>query len=131
MKVMPLLIMLLLLGLAACTTGSPAAGSPQELTVFAAASLTDAFNELGETFQEQNEEARVVFNFAGSSQLAAQLAEGAAADLFASANPTQMQNVVDSGRIAAGTEELFASNRLAVIVPADNPAGITALEDLA
>ena len=53
------------------------------------------------------------------------------ADLFASANPIQMQNVIDDGRIAAGTEVLFVTNRLTIIIPNDNPAGIGSLEDLA
>jgi molybdate transport system substrate-binding protein len=107
------------------------AAEPQEITVFAASSLTDAFNEMAEAFKAQNEGVAVVLNYAGSTQLAAQLSEGAAADVFASANSTQMQVAVDAGRITAGSEKLFVSNRLTVIVPADNPAGITALEDLA
>lgn len=111
--------------------GSNRTAAPQELTIFAAASLTDAFNELAETFAAQHDGVQVVLNFAGSSQLAAQLSEGATADLFAPANEAQMQAVVDAGRIVAGSEKLFVSNRLTVIVPADNPAGITTLEDLA
>lgn len=107
------------------------ANSSQELTIFAAASLTDAFSELATTFETQNEGVAVILNFAGSSQLAAQLTEGAPADVFAPANPAQMQAIIDAGRIAAGSEAPFVSNRLTVIVPADNPAGITALEDLA
>ncbi|MAT97902.1 MAG: molybdate ABC transporter substrate-binding protein [Anaerolineaceae bacterium] len=104
---------------------------PQEITVFAASSLTDAFTELAATFEAQNEGVEMVLNFAGSSQLAAQLSEGAVADVFAPANPAQMEAVVDNGRIAAGSEKLFVSNRLTVIVPDDNPAEITALKDLA
>jgi molybdate transport system substrate-binding protein len=107
------------------------AAAPREITVFAAASLSDAFNELAEVYQVQNEGVQVVFNFAGSSQLATQLNEGIAADVFASANTTQMRVAVDGGRIAAETERVFVSNRLAIVVPADNPAGINALEDLA
>lgn len=104
---------------------------PQEITVFAAASLTDAFNELAEAFETQNEGVKVIFNFGGSSQLAAQLREGVPADVFAPASPTQMESVIAAGYIAAGSEKLFVSNRLTIIAPADNPAGITALEDLA
>ncbi|MBK7895359.1 MAG: molybdate ABC transporter substrate-binding protein [Anaerolineaceae bacterium] len=119
--------------MAGCSANSAEeeAGEPQEITVFAASSLTDAFNELAEAFKAQNEGVEVVLNYAGSSQLATQLSEGAQADVFASANATQMQAVIDSGRITAGSEKLFVSNRLTVIVPADNPAGITALADLA
>jgi len=139
MKTKWLLFWLLgILGLVGCAVGQAkdSETDPQELTVFAAASLTDAFNELAKAFQaqpdySQNDRVQVVLNFAGSSQLAAQLIEGVSADVFASANATQMQNVIKSGRIEASSEALFVSNRLAVIVPADNPAGIYALEDLA
>lgn len=124
------LIALLLLGCS--TTQAGETGSePQEITVFAASSLIDAFTELAENFEAQNQGVELILNFAGSSQLAAQLSEGVPADVFAPANPAQMQALVDAGRIAAGSEKLFVSNRLTVIVPADNPAGITALEDLA
>jgi molybdate transport system substrate-binding protein len=124
------LVMLLLVS---CSTGQAGENGdePQEITVFAAASLTEAFNELAGAFETQNEGVEVILNFAGSAQLAAQLSEGAPADVFASANPTQMQAVVSAGRIAAGSEKLFVSNRLTIITPADNPAEITALEDLA
>jgi molybdate transport system substrate-binding protein len=60
------------------------------LTVFAAASLTDAFNDIGKQFETYNPGVKVVFNYAGSQQLTQQLAQGAAADVFASANQTQM-----------------------------------------
>ena len=106
------------------------AAAPQDLTVFAASSLTDAFTELAGAFEAANPGVQVVLNFASSSQLAAQLREGVAADVYASANPTQMQDVINAGRIKAGTEVPFVSNRLTTVVPADNPAGITALEDL-
>jgi molybdate transport system substrate-binding protein len=131
LKDRPLCFLFLFLVLASCHTGRAASGRQQELVIFAASSLTDAFNELAEAFEIQNDDVEVLLNFAGSSQLAAQLAEGAAADLFASANATQMQNVIDSGRIQVDKAILFASNRLTVIVPADNPAGIRSLEDLA
>ncbi|MCA9872621.1 MAG: molybdate ABC transporter substrate-binding protein [Anaerolineales bacterium] len=124
-------VLLLLGGLAGCRTGQPETAQPQELTVFAASSLTDAFNELAQAFEAQNTAVEVVLNFASSSQLAAQLTEGAVADVFASANATQMQNVVNSGRVTPGAEDWFVSNRLTIIVPADNPAGIHSLEDLA
>lgn len=122
-----LFIFLLVLALVACS-GQP--DEPQSITVFAAASLTDAFNEIAERFKGQNEGVEVVFNYGSSSQLAAQLNEGAAADVFASANAAQMQVAVDAGRVEAGTETTFVSNRLTIVVPADNPAGIAALEDL-
>lgn len=118
----------IILGLAGCNARQTTAS--QELTVFAAASLTDAFDELAAAFQAQNQGVTVLFNYGGSSQLAAQLAEGAVADLFASANAMQMANVIRAGRVEAGAERIFVSNRLAVVVPAANPADIHAFEDL-
>lgn len=118
--------------LAGCTAVS--GGLPQEspqLTIFAASSLTDAFTELGAAFTKENDAVNIFMNFAGSSQLAVQLQEGAAADIFASANETQMAAVVAAHRIQAETVQTFATNRLSLIVPVDNPAGITALADLA
>jgi molybdate transport system substrate-binding protein len=131
-----ILIMLTVLAVTACQPVAPAApravaGGGQELVVFAAASLTEAFGELGTAFSAAHPGATVTFNFAGSQQLAQQLASGAPADVFASANKKQMQVAVDAGRIVSGTEQPFVHNRLVVIMPSDNPAGITALTDLA
>lgn len=127
-----LVFLSLILALVGCSADNSGSNTPttQEVTVFAAASLTDAFNELAEAFEANNPGAQVLFNFGASSQLAAQLNEGVIADVFASANPAQLQAVVDGGGIEAGTEELFVSNRLTIVVPADNPAGIQSLEDL-
>jgi molybdate transport system substrate-binding protein len=101
----------------------------QTLTVFAAASLTDAFEELATAFEAVNPGVDVVFNFASSSDLATQLAEGAPADIFASANSRQMQVASDAQRIT-GQVRTFVKNRLVLIVPADNPANIESLRDL-
>lgn len=122
-------LMLLLGALNGCLPAT--SDQPQELVVFAAASLTDAFTELAEAYEAQNPGVTVRLNFGGSSQLAAQLREGVPADLFASANAAQMTAVVEAGRIEAGNTAVFATNSLTVIVPADNPANITQLEDLA
>ncbi len=117
--------LLLTLSLSACTVPQQ-----QEVTVFAASSLTDAFNEIAEAFEAAHPGVTVVLNYAGSSQLAMQIIEGAPADVFASANPAQMQNVIEAG-LVAGTPETFASNRLTIITPVDNPAGIDSPLDLA
>ncbi len=118
--------------LAACSSpGAPEAGKTQEsLVVFAAASLTGAFEELAGLFEAENPGVDVVLNFAGSQQLAQQLGQGAAADLFASANKPQMQAAIQAGRIVSGTQQIFAGNRLVVVTPVDNPAGLTSLQDL-
>jgi molybdate transport system substrate-binding protein len=108
-----------------------AAQDSQTLTVFAAASLTDAFTEIGEAFEAEHSGTEVVFNFGGSSALATQLVEGGApADIFASANNSQMNVALDGERIG-GTPVTFVKNRLVLIVPADNPADIQSLRYLA
>ena len=119
---------LVLLG-AACTP--QAAPAPTSLTVLAAASLTAAFGELGAQFEAAHPGVKVQFNFAGSQQLAEQLAQGAPADVFASANSQQMNAAVQSGRIAKDASRIFARNRLVVIYPQTNPAHLAALADLA
>jgi molybdate transport system substrate-binding protein len=109
----------------------PADSKPVTLNVFAAASLTDAFNEIGAGFVAAHDGVDVVFNFAGSHQLAAQIGEGAPADVFAPANAAQMQATIDSGHIVSGTQRTFARNQLVVVTPSDNPAGLASLADLA
>jgi molybdate transport system substrate-binding protein len=98
------------------------------LTVFAAASLTNAFEEIATSYEAANPGLEVRFNFASSTDLAAQLSEGAPADVFASANARQLQVARDAGRIA-GPAYTFVKNRLVLLVPADNPAGILTLRD--
>ncbi len=103
----------------------------QTLTVFAAASLTDAFTYIGDAFKVEHPGVEIIYNFGGSSALATQLVEGGApADIFASANSRQMQVAQDGGRIG-GKPVTFVKNRLVLIVPADNPAGIQSLRNLA
>jgi len=118
--------------LAGCNlSAGGAASQDRELVVFAAASLADAFEGMGAAFAVGEPGVRVTLSVAGSQQLAQQLNSGAPADVFASANPLQMQAVVDGGRIAADEVQFFANNRLVVVLPADNPAGIDSLQDLA
>jgi molybdate transport system substrate-binding protein len=105
-------------------------GDGTGLTVFAAASLTDAFNEIGEQFKQRNPGVTLEFNFAGSQQLRTQLEQGAVADVFASANAKEMKAAIQAGVVVSGTPATFVRNRLAVIVPKDNPGGIKELEDL-
>ncbi|MEN6480995.1 MAG: molybdate ABC transporter substrate-binding protein [Anaerolineaceae bacterium] len=108
-----------------------AAGETSELVVFAAASLTESFSDIASLFEEQHAGVKVQINFASSSQLAQQLANGAAADVYASANEKQMQVAVDSGRISADQVAEFVNNKLTLAFPKDNPANISSLEDLA
>lgn len=119
---------------AACGNSAPVSvtptPSPTIVTVYAAASLTAAFNATGPAFARANPGARTEFNFAGSSTLAAQIQQGAPADVFASADQSNMQKVVDDG-LVAGSPQVFATNRLEIVVRAGNPKGITGLRDLA
>lgn len=117
-------------GPAASTAGQAGAGA-QTLTVLAAASLTESFSELGKLFESRNPGVKVAFSFAGSQQLAQQLAQGAAADVFASANWKSMEAAIDAGRVSRGDAKTFAGNRLAIVFPSDNPAGLETLQDLA
>jgi len=120
-----LAVALLSLPLAAC-----GADEERTLTVFAAASLTDVFTDLGETFEADHPGVTVTVNFGGSSDLAAQLVEGAPGDVFASADAPNMEKVVAAD--LNGVEPVaFASNTLTIVTPADNPAGISSRADLA
>ncbi|KIH97726.1 molybdate-binding protein [Streptomonospora alba] len=125
---------LLLAALAACAPveegGGPGGAQAQRtLTVFAAASLTEVFEELGERFERDRPDIRVEFNFAGSSDLANQIGEGAPADVFASADSRTMRAAADGGRTATDPA-VFVRNTLRIAVPPDNPAGIESLSDL-
>lgn len=105
-----------------------APGNP--LTVLAAASLTESFSDLGKQFEAGQAGTTVNFSFAGSQQLAQQLAQGAPADVFASASGKYMDAAITAGRVITGTASTFALNRLVVIVPSANPAGVKTLQDL-
>jgi molybdate transport system substrate-binding protein len=100
------------------------------VTVFAAASLTEAFTRIGADFEAANPGTTVTFNFAGSAQLATQIAEGAPADVFAAASPATMATVVDAGH-ADGAPVVFVRNQLVIAVAKGNPAGVGGLADLA
>jgi len=120
------------LALAGCGSADPAPGGPaaRTLTVFAAASLTSTFTQLGDGFEEAHPGVTVTFSFAGSSDLASQLTEGAPADVFASADEGTMRTVTDAA-LAAGAPVDVATNTLQIATPAGNPAGVTSLADLA
>lgn len=110
-----------------CSSDEP---EPTVVRVYAAASLKQAFTEIGKTFEEKNPGVKVEFNFAGSSDLATQLKQGAPADVFASADPANMKKVADDG-LLAGNPTVFASNILQIAVQPKNPARINSLAELA
>jgi molybdate transport system substrate-binding protein len=123
------------LTLVSCGDDTPAASSPNSsssstanpsgtITVFAAASLTGSFIQLGKDFEAAHPGVKVVFNFAGSSALAEQINQGAPADVFASAAPKNMDQVTGKG-----TPTIFVKNELEIAVPKGNPGKITGLKD--
>ena len=126
---------------AASPASAPSAATPDaspvafpsgggNLTVFAAASLTDVFTQIGKDLEAANPGLKIAFNFAGSQALVSQLTEGARADVFASAGKTQMDAAMKAG-VIDGAPVNFTQNRLAIVVPKDNPAGIATMADLA
>jgi molybdate transport system substrate-binding protein len=145
-----LLPVLLAVALAACVGGAPAdrapdpgatsvaTSAPDALLVLAAASLTEAFEAIGAEFAATDGGVPVTFSFAGSQTLAAQLVEGAPADVFAAADAARMDVVAAAGLLAAGSAPAsasapttFATNRLAIAVEPGNPRGVADLADLA
>ena len=126
---------------AACATGAGGTtstatnaadppGVEGEITVFAAASLTEAFDALGEAFAAANPGATLRYNTAASSSLAAQILQGAPVDVFASADEVSMDSVV-GGPGTRGEPQVFATNVLEILVAPGNPRGIADLQDLA
>jgi molybdate transport system substrate-binding protein len=101
-------------------------GSGQTLTVFAASSLTKTFTEVGREFEDEHDGVTVRFSFGGSSDLAEQIRSGAPADVFASADTTNMDKLGND----AIDPKAFASNTLEIAVPPGNPADITSFADL-
>jgi molybdate transport system substrate-binding protein len=123
--------------LAACGgSGGTAASSPSAtplsgtIQVSAAASLTASFNALGASFHQANPGVTVTFNFAGTPTLVTQIEQGAPADVFASADTTNMDKLTADG-FTTGTSKIFARNQLEIVVAPGNPKGITGLADLA
>lgn len=104
--------------------------APGSLIVFAAASLTASFTDIDKAFEAANPGVKVTFSFAGSQTLRTQIEQGAKADVFASADNTNIDPLKKAGLIVGDTP-IFTRNRLVVIAPKDNPAGVKTLKDLA
>jgi molybdate transport system substrate-binding protein len=111
---------------AASSSGSGTTNLSGTINVFAAASLTGSFTQLGKDFEKAHPGVKVTFNFAGSSALAQQINQGAPADVFASAAPKNLDQVTDKN-----SPTTFAKNRLEIAVPTGNPGKITGLKDFA
>lgn len=131
------LLLVVYLAIAGCggesvaeTGGTTGENETREIGVLAAASLKDAFGELAATFERENPGVEVKMSFGASSDILAQIRQDAPADVFASADKTKMEEAA-SDSLVAGEPETFVRNRLAIVVPGDNPAGIERYEDLA
>jgi molybdate transport system substrate-binding protein len=114
------------------SSSSPSAGSTSStgtITVFAAASLTESFTQLGKQFEAAHPGDTVKFSFGPSSGLAEQITNGAPADVFASAAPGNMDDVVNAGD--AANPQNFAKNTMEVATPPDNPGNVESVKDLA
>jgi molybdate transport system substrate-binding protein len=124
----------LALATVACGGGSEAETGGEAdgpiITVFAAASLTEAFTALGQAFEKTEPGVTVRFSFGPSSELAGQIADGAPADVLASADERTMDTAVDAG-VIQGTPKVFATNEMEIAVPGSNPAEVDGLGDFA
>lgn len=120
---------LLMIGCGTAPTTGSSTPAPITLNVFAAASLTESFKEIATQYQASHPNIKISYNFNGSQILVQQIINGANADIFASADQANMQKATDAGQV--GTPQIFAKNRLAIIIPASNPGKIITLKDLA
>ena len=117
------------LGVTLTGCGSSSTTNNRKLVVFAAASLKKAFTDIGEQFKTDNPGTSIEFSFAGSSDLVAQLTQGAKADVFASADTKNMDKAAQAG-LLAGDPVNFASNTLAIVVAPGNPKDVKGFSDL-
>ena len=130
LRINPVAIVALVILLAACGKTSASGGSSSSadtITVAAAASLTQAFTEIGQDFEANNPGSKVTFSFGSSATLATQITQGAPIDVFAAASPATMKTVTEAG--IANPPIDFASNTLQIAVPKGNPGKITGLSD--
>jgi len=115
---------------AAAPAATPGDGATGTVVVFAASSLSEAFAAMAEAFHAANPQAEVTFNFAGSADLVTQISEGAPADVFVSADDSNMAKITDA-ELQATDPVIVARNTFSIIVEQGNPKGIATLADLA
>ncbi len=123
-------ILAVMLVAVALMQAAPVLGA-EELTVSAAASLTNAFPEIGQIFEKQHPGSKVIFNFAASGPLLQQIAQGAPVDVFASADEKTMDQAQEKGLIVPASRKNFVSNTLVLIVPKDSKLNLTGIQGLA
>ena len=109
------------------STASGGTAVTGEITVFAAASLKGAYQDIAEAFEQANPDASVSFDFQGSQDLVSNLSEGSAADVLATADTQTMDDA--AGQNLVGEQREFATNVLSILVPAGNPGGITGFDE--
>lgn len=114
-----------------CLAALSAAAGAQQLTVSAAASLTNAFKDIGTRFEATRPGVKLVFNFAASGTLLQQVAQGAPVDVFASADQATVARGIEQKYFDAASKRDFALNTVVVVVPADGTAPVKSLKDLA
>ncbi|MBL8541505.1 MAG: molybdate ABC transporter substrate-binding protein, partial [Betaproteobacteria bacterium] len=117
-------------GVLALALLAPLYALAEELVVSAAASLTNAFKGIGASFEQTHPGVKVVFNFAASGPLLQQIAQGAPADIFASADQESMDKAQQQNLIVAATRTDFVANKLVLVTPADSALGVKSLADL-
>jgi molybdate transport system substrate-binding protein len=138
MVIIAIVLLMSAMIVAGCTSPTPTPASTPtptpvpktDLTVFAAASLSSAFNQTKAQFETLHPEANIIYNFDSSGTLQTQIEQGAQPDVFASAATSNMNTLKNKGLMNNSTVVNFAKNKLALIVPKDNPAGITGITDL-
>src|SRR5690606_7084310 len=123
------LVLLASMAVLVFSSSAVSADEPEELVVFTAASLTGAFSEIAEMYEDETG-IKVVSNFDGSQALRTQIEHGAYADVFASANNKQMNALKDLGLMNNSSVSVFTRNKLSLIIPKDNPAEISNLRDI-
>lgn len=124
-----LLLLLAAMGLGGC--GSERQKPPTEIYVSAAASLTDALQNIGRKYEAENPSVKIIYNFGSSGALQTQIEQGAPADVFVSAAPKQMDDLEEKGLLLEGSRHDLLANEVVLIVPKDSPLDISSLSDLA
>lgn len=130
LTVVALVLVIIAILIAGISLNSQHSTGKTEVTVFAAASLKAAFSELGANYEANHTNIKLNFNFDGSTNLKTQLLNGATADVFASADYKNLNAVAGSHLIVNSTIQTFAKNRLVIIVPSSNTAGVTSVSDI-
>jgi molybdate transport system substrate-binding protein len=130
MKRYSILIFALLFTACGSAPAAQSSSTTRTLNVYAAASLTNAFGGISKAFEAAHPGVSIKLSFAGSQTLRAQIEQGAPADVFASANTKEMDTLINDKKVDASTQQIFLTNQLLVILPPNNPAGISSLQDL-